>query len=151
MLSVEPWLVERIAIDYAANVVKGFSALSRAVVGGTAIGGDGDHHFNGFSALSRAVVGGTLLTVCLTLGVESFSALSRAVVGGTGLRRFGAKAIIEFQCSQSSRGWWNSPPQQRTMRHHQFQCSQSSRSWWNQGALQTLQPHQDVSVLSVEP
>ena len=37
-----------------------------------------------------------------------FSALSRAVVGGTAEAMLVTRRCIGFQCSQSSRGWWNS-------------------------------------------
>ena len=59
VLSVEPWLVEHPRAALAPPRSAGFSALSRAVVGGTEVGGAADDVNSGFSALSRAVVGGT--------------------------------------------------------------------------------------------
>ena len=62
---------------------------------------------SGFSALSRAVVGGTLEHGVIVQPGERFSALSRAVVGGTGQSAIQHYRTLAFQCSQSSRGWWN--------------------------------------------
>ncbi len=59
--------------------------------------------------------------------VIGFSALSRAVVGGTQLRHMIHARLPQFQCSQSSRGWWNTP------------------------VSPTPSPPPAVSVLSVEP
>ena len=91
------------------SVAYRFSALSRAVVGGT-IGlrlvGVGDA---GFSALSRAVVGGTWSIWGVLMILRCFSALSRAVVGGTASTLCTGGETGQFQCSQSSRGWWNQP------------------------------------------
>ena len=56
-----------------------------------------------------------------------FSALSRAVVGGTKLEVVPDEYLTKFQCSQSSRGWWN----------RSFSCTMSKIA--------------KVSVLSVEP
>ena len=83
VLSVEPWLVEPRPASAAADYARSFSALSRAVVGGTMLVPTSLNVARRFSALSRAVVGGTLRC--------DSSAWSRCW----------------FQCSQSSRGWWN--------------------------------------------
>ena len=83
VLSVEPWLVEPELGEICPANATGFSALSRAVVGGTLsyeIEVTGPYCF---SALSRAVVGGTSFSRLMFLRSRSFSALSRAVVGGT--------------------------------------------------------------------
>ncbi len=86
-----------------------------------------------------------------THSLHSFSALSRAVVGGTrGLHDFYDRRLL-FQCSQSSRGWWNRLVRAVASMMIPFQCSQSSRGWWNHllnvGICQCVA----VSVLSVEP
>ena len=63
-----------------------------------------------FSALSRAVVGGTPLIPTSSRKTVRFSALSRAVVGGTLQAHADEIKRAMFQCSQSSRGWWNYEP-----------------------------------------
>ena len=83
VLSVEPWLVEPVITPASAKSQPRFSALSRAVVGGT---------------MSRGR---------FTITGGCFSALSRAVVGGTRENLYRDPGRSEFQCSQSSRGWWN--------------------------------------------
>ena len=83
VLSVEPWLVEPGSHPTPDDASGCFSALSRAVVGGTFRRG-------GYGA-----------------GCGGFSALSRAVVGGTKCQRRIIVHPLWFQCSQSSRGWWN--------------------------------------------
>ena len=108
VLSVEPWLVEPMPDETTKHRSACFSALSRAVVGGTPgrLGfrpGSVDvsvlsvepwlvehlyrrrlpRNFLRFSALSRAVVGGTAPGRSPGAPPASFSALSRAVVGGT--------------------------------------------------------------------
>ena len=107
VLSVEPWLVELKAVDDAVYIRQCFSALSRAVVGGTLSADDYLVDTEGFSALSRAVVGGTTHSPLASMWASCFSALSRAVVGGTSPQLDYTKPDILFQCSQSSRGWWN--------------------------------------------
>ena len=42
---------------------------------------------------------------------------------------------VRFQCSQSSRGWWNAAITALAGGKKPFQCSQSSRGWWNPSAL----------------
>ncbi len=131
---------------------------------------------NGFSALSRAVVGGTRNdAVANYILAVSFSALSRAVVGGTAGQRTQGFHRGPFQCSQSSRGWWNIrfditsaaaravsvlSVEPWLVEHYidvnagsgcKFQCSQSSRGWWNPILLPARRSGTDVSVLSVEP
>ena len=59
MLSVEPWLVEQREGPIYCVGPAGFSALSRAVVGGTTRLYHAMADAWRFSALSRAVVGGT--------------------------------------------------------------------------------------------
>ena len=59
MLSVEPWLVELLLREAMGISHRRFSALSRAVVGGTPPRGVYACADCSFSALSRAVVGGT--------------------------------------------------------------------------------------------
>ena len=84
MLSVEPWLVEPVAIMDNVWSLNRFSALSRAVVGGTSNAAASSSASQSFSALSRAVVGGTSRCRHDAASIpEGFSALSRAVVGGT--------------------------------------------------------------------
>ena len=83
MLSVEPWLVERGGRRPDSWPGYSFSALSRAVVGGTVCNGWRRRYYWCFSALSRAVVGGTVENERATVTIAGFSALSRAVVGGT--------------------------------------------------------------------
>ena len=63
VLSVEPWLVELASSIAICSLSDSFSALSRAVVGGTPDRRGRIVQFSGFSALSRAVVGGTSLTM----------------------------------------------------------------------------------------
>ena len=58
---------------------------------------------------------------------------------------------IRFQCSQSSRGWWNRIAAEERLPRTRFQCSQSSRGWWNSRARQCTMIQNFVSVLSVEP
>ena len=72
-----------IAVAYRTS----FSALSRAVVGGTLRRRRDGQRQRRFSALSRAVVGGTLPDDEKISDLNGFSALSRAVVGGTLWRR----------------------------------------------------------------
>ena len=62
-----------------------------------------------------------------------------------------ASRSILFQCSQSSRGWWNSTICEAFSRAVTFQCSQSSRGWWNRNPPPPMRRHPEVSVLSVEP
>ena len=135
MLSVEPWLVELRAV-FELRL-----------------------HHRCFSALSRAVVGGTFRWCGRRCQPIRFSALSRAVVGGTAFGVQGDVKMMWFQCSQSSRGWWNFlmmwflylssivsvlsvepwlvepvPELSNRMPQTGFQCSQSSRGWWNYDA-----------------
>ena len=56
-----------------------------------------------------------------------------------------------FQCSQSSRGWWNDTQVLGQVKKVSFQCSQSSRGWWNAPMSDEDKIALQVSVLSVEP
>ena len=121
VLSVEPWLVERDASPNRLDAMVCFSALSRAVVGGTKerlhiqfysrlfqcsqssrgwwniqFVGDQGHGIDGFSALSRAVVGGTGAGHAVGVSPECFSALSRAVVGGTEASASNPASVTSF-------------------------------------------------------
>ena len=60
-------------------------------------------------------------------------------------------SLFRFQCSQSSRGWWNKTAHSLPSPACGFQCSQSSRGWWNPGDGSNYYFNFDVSVLSVEP
>ena len=109
-----------------------FSALSRAVVGGTAKDSSVFLRTYSFSALSRAVVGGTQNRKRMKTVSYGFSALSRAVVGGT-LRR-GRRHRWGRRVSVLSVEPWLVEPVRRidnTTQKITFQCSQSSRGWWN--------------------
>ena len=129
-----------------------FSALSRAVVGGTLSRSMAVRIKRGFSALSRAVVGGTCETgLRLLTCISSFSALSRAVVGGTKSSRLGLRS---FRCfSALSRAVVGGTTRRRRVDHVEFmfQCSQSSRGWWNPNVPESAACQSSVSVLSVEP
>ena len=121
VLSVEPWLVEPFHGHVVDVSVGCFSALSRAVVGGTkapsrlwpravlfqcsqSSRGWWNHSHTrhniarvcSFSALSRAVVGGTGNHGNGAHRVVGFSALSRAVVGGTKRRTGRLQTVAGF-------------------------------------------------------
>ena len=110
----------------------GFSALSRAVVGGTHRELPGAPNRSAVSVLSvepwLVEQGRKQTTPPRQAG---FSALSRAVVGGTSASAYASGYWSPFQCSQSSRGWWNWMPKRNSPALMAFQCSQSSRGWWN--------------------
>ena len=53
------------------------------------------------------MVGGTSAPTAELALAGRFSALSRAVVGGTSRELIAHHFSLPFQCSQSSRGWWN--------------------------------------------
>ena len=128
VLSVEPWLVEhRCQVSVCHHPPLFQCSQSSRGWWNPDLARDKPGICKGFSALSRAVVGGTKSGCGHQQCRCCFSALSRAVVGGT--RRFvpGWEHRQQFQCSQSSRGWWN--------------------TLWQ--VLRTITG--EVSVLSVEP
>ena len=109
-----------------------FSALSRAVVGGTSMKLNKSTRLPCVSVLSvepwlvepllccgaPGCLNVSVLSVEPWLvepfgesvsvrGLPCFSALSRAVVGGTFTSIMIRSSVVVFQCSQSSRGWWN--------------------------------------------
>ena len=84
MLSVEPWLVEPALCEDWHHPLFRFSALSRAVVGGTREVMRLTHLFMDVSVLSvEPWLVEPFRKKVMELDEDGFSALSRAVVGGT--------------------------------------------------------------------
>ena len=133
------------------RLIKGFSALSRAVVGGTDGSNSPTPRGEGFSALSRAVVGGTKLAEICNQYLQKFQCSQSSRGWWNIALSLVCAAPQAFQCSQSSRGWWNRPHWLNTERRDPFQCSQSSRGWWNLDRVLKAATSRAVSVLSVEP